>query len=95
MNSLAKMQLTNLIRALNVLIGYLINLMGVTMLGKLWSLIIIVFALVIAILAVSLSQDAMRPIFVITTFFDVMIPILAVGALIKYIVCCRHCHNKD
>lgn len=66
------------------------------MLGKLWAFVIVVFALVIAILAVSLSQQAMRPIFVITTFFDVMIPILGVGALVKYIVCCKHCSkHKD
>lgn len=65
------------------------------MLGKLWAFVIVVFALVIAILAVSLSQASMRPIFVITTFFDVMIPILGVGALVKYIVCCRHCHKHN
>lgn len=66
------------------------------MISKLWTFVIIVFALVIAILAVSLSQQSMRPIFVITTFFDVMIPILAVGALVKYLACCRHCNtHKD
>jgi len=61
--------------------------------NKLWAIIVVIFALVIAILAVSLSQSAMRPIFMITTFFDVMIPILAVGALVKYLACCKHCHG--
>lgn len=64
------------------------------MIGKLWFLVIFIFALVIAILAVTLSQASMRPIFMITTFFDVMIPILAVGALVKYLACCKsHCHK--
>ena len=57
--------------------------------SKLWALAVVIFALVIAILAISLPQQGMRPIFVITTFFDVMIPILAVGALVKYLCCCK------
>jgi hypothetical protein len=56
--------------------------------NKVWALVIVIFAVVIAILAITLPQTSMRPIFVITTFFDVMIPILAVGALIKYVACC-------
>jgi hypothetical protein len=56
--------------------------------NKMWTFVTVVFAIVIAILAIVLPQSAMRPIFVITTFFDVMIPILAVGALVKYIACC-------
>jgi len=64
--------------------------------SKVWAVIVVVFAIIIAILAVSLPQESMRPIFVITTFFDVMIPILAVGALIKYIACCKkHCDKTQ
>jgi len=61
--------------------------------NKLWAFVVVVFSLVIAILAISLPQTALRPIFVITTFFDVMIPILAVGALVKYLACCGHKHD--
>lgn len=65
--------------------------------SKLWAFVVVVFALIIAVLAVVLPQTSLRPIFVITTFFDVMIPILAVGALIKYIACCKkgHCSTHD
>lgn len=56
---------------------------------KLWSLLVFIVAIVVAVLAVTLPQTSLRPIFIITTFFDVMIPILAVGALIKYLCCCK------
>ncbi|OGT31703.1 MAG: hypothetical protein A3E87_02905 [Gammaproteobacteria bacterium RIFCSPHIGHO2_12_FULL_35_23] len=56
--------------------------------SKLWAFIVVIVAIVIAVLAILLPQTALKPIFVITTFFDVMIPILAVGALIKYLSCC-------
>jgi|SaaInl4_135m_RNA_FD_contig_71_945609_length_319_multi_5_in_0_out_0_1 hypothetical protein len=64
---------------------------------KIWAFVIVIFAIVIAILAISLSQAALRPIFIITTFFDVMIPILGVGALVKYLCCCHSncCDKKD
>lgn len=56
--------------------------------SKLWALVVVIFALVIAILAVSLHQDAVRPVLMIVSFFEVMIPFLGVGALVKYLFCC-------
>ena len=58
---------------------------------KLWTLFILIFSLVIAILVVTLPQTSLGTIFRITTLFDVMIPFLAVGALVKYITnsCCK------
>ncbi len=59
------------------------------MISKLWALVVVVFALVLAILALSLPQGGVAHIIKITAFFDVMIPILAVGALVKYLFCCK------
>lgn len=59
------------------------------MINKLWAFIVVVFALVIAILALSLPQGGVAHIVKITVFFEVMIPILAVGALVKYLCCCK------
>ena len=56
--------------------------------SKLWAIIIFVIAIVIAILALVLPQSGIAVIIRITTFFDIMIPILAVGALCKYLFCC-------
>ena len=57
--------------------------------SKLWAFVVVLVAIVIAVLAIVLPQTSLKPIFVITTFFDVMIPILAVGALVKYLCCCK------
>lgn len=66
---------------------------------KIFSIVIIVIALVLAILATVWPQDRIADIIYISRFFDVMIPILAVGALIKYLCCCgknkcQCCCNK-
>lgn len=55
------------------------------MLRKTFSVIIIVGALALAVLGVALPRTALQPIIMATNFFDIMIPILAVGALINYI----------
>lgn len=44
-------------------------------------------ALLVAIAATILPQDKIVYLINITRFFEVMIPILAVGALVKYICC--------
>lgn len=44
-------------------------------------------ALLVAILATVLPQDKIVYLINITRFFEVMIPILAVGALLKYVCC--------
>jgi hypothetical protein len=54
--------------------------------------IFIVIALALAIMMLILQQKAFPIIMHISGFFNVMIPVLAVGALIKYIVGCHaHC----
>lgn len=61
------------------------------MYNKVWAIVIIVIALIIAILASVWPQERLSDIIYVTRFFDVMLPILAAGALIKYIVCGSKC----
>ena len=66
---------------------------------KVWAVIIIIIALIVAVLASVWPQDRLADIIYITRFFDVMLPILAAGALIKYLFChhgygkCGHAHG--
>jgi hypothetical protein len=50
-----------------------------------------IFALIIAILAVTLPAKHVAAVIIIENFFEVMIPILAVGALLKFL----HCGKDD
>ncbi len=59
--------------------------------NKIWAIIIIVIALILAILATVWPQDRLTDIIYVTRFFDVMLPVLAFGALVKYLVKCGAC----
>jgi len=57
--------------------------------------IIVVIALVLAILVSIWHQQGLAYIIFVSRFFDVMLPVLAVGALLKYLLCgCCHKHNS-
>lgn len=64
-----------------------------------WGLVGI--ALIMAILSVTLPLQWMGQLILVTRFFEVMIPVLAVGALLKYLSgcgskCqCNCCHNGN
>ncbi len=60
------------------------------MCNKIIAILSILIALVLAILAVALPAEDVTTIIIISRFFEVMIPILAVGALIKYLFACTH-----
>lgn len=55
------------------------------MVRKLFCLIVVLAALALAVLGIALPRTALQPVIVATNFFDIMIPILAVGALINYL----------
>jgi hypothetical protein len=55
---------------------------------KLFSLLILVIALVIAVLVSVLPQDKLAGLFYVSRFVEVMIPVLGAGALIKYLFSC-------
>lgn len=62
---------------------------------SLWPTIIITIALIVAVLALFWPQDRLTDMIYVQRFFDVTLPILAFGALIKYLTkrsgCCTGC----
>ncbi len=58
---------------------------------KLFSMFIIVVALVIAVLVSVLPQDKLPALFYVSRFVEVMIPVLGAGVLIKYLFSCAGC----
>jgi hypothetical protein len=58
------------------------------MCGKILTGIIILIALILAIAASVLPAEQLNVVIMVSRFFDVMLPVLGVGALIKYISCC-------
>ena len=61
---------------------------------KLFSFGVIAIAVVLAVLASFWPQQRLADIIYISRFFDVMLPVLAVGALVKYLTCCSQGSNK-
>lgn len=61
--------------------------------NKMFSYFFPVVALLIAVLVSVLPKENLIYLVNITRFFEVMLPVLAVGALIKYITCSPS-HNK-
>lgn len=66
------------------------------------AVVIIVIALALAIAVSIWHQQGLAYIIFVSRFFDVMIPILGVGALIKYLThschcgcCCCHHHEHE
>ena len=55
------------------------------MLRKFVGWLLIFVAIIVAVLGVSLPRAQLQWVIYMTNFFDIMIPILAVGALINYI----------
>jgi hypothetical protein len=56
--------------------------------GKMWATIVIVIAVLFGLLVLVLPQDRLSDIVYVPRFFDIVLPILAFGALIKYLCCC-------
>lgn len=61
-------------------------MLGDIMLGKVFTLLVVIVALIIGILAISLTSERLRDLIIIIKFFDAMLPVLGVGALLKYIL---------
>lgn len=63
--------------------------------GRIFTTIIVVIALVMAIAVNVMSPEKLGYLVPVSRFFEVMIPILGVGALLKYLCCCHHkCHDE-
>jgi hypothetical protein len=68
-------------------LAMLILIGRVTMCRKIYAGVVIVVAIALAVLAMNMSIDNVDNVMRVMKFFDAMIPVLAVGALIKYICC--------
>jgi len=55
------------------------------MCNTVFKIIVIAIALILAVLATFWPQARLADIIIISRFFDVMLPVLAVGALVKYL----------
>lgn len=66
------------------------------MLIRVFVTLIILTALIVGGLALTLPREEIVKLIIFRDFFDVSLPILAFGALVKYLCTCRHhCHNKE
>lgn len=69
------------------------------MLMKIFVTLIIIIAIAVGVFALVLPRDQLVRLIVFRDFFDVTLPILAFGALVKYLcTCCmrcRVCHDKQ
>lgn len=62
------------------------------MLMRIFVALIILIAIAVGVLALVLPRDQLVKLIVFRDFFDVTLPILAFGALIKYLcTCCMKC----
>lgn len=61
--------------------------------------VIIIVAVAVGVFAIVLQRDQLVRLIIFRDFFDVTLPILAFGALIKYLCTghghCKICHDKD
>lgn len=66
---------------------------------KMFPIIVVLIALLMAVLVSVLPQDRLANLFYVSRFIEVMIPVLGAGALIKYLFCCSHksgvCTTKE
>ena len=62
------------------------------MLLRIFVTLIILAAIAIGVLALALPKDYLVRLIIFRDFFDVSLPILAFGALVKYL-CCSHKHH--
>jgi hypothetical protein len=68
------------------------------MLMRIFVTLVIIVAIAVGVLALVLPRDQLVKLIIFRDFFDVTLPILAFGALIKYLcTCCMKCmvcHEK-
>lgn len=65
------------------------------MCNKILAAATVLIALILAVLAISLPMHQIKPIIEISRFFEVMIPVLGVGALLRYVASCPHAHMMN
>lgn len=63
--------------------------------GRLFATVIVLLAVLMGILVLVMPPEKIMYLVNVSRFFEVMIPILGVGALLKYICCCHSHHGDD
>lgn len=66
--------------------------------GKVYATVVFIIAIVLCYLVMQRSFDASMIIMPISRFIEVLLPVLGIGALIKYIACNKKaccCGNND
>lgn len=63
------------------------------MCGKIFAIVMILVSLALAVVVSVWPQERMTDVILLTRFFEAMIPVLAIGALIKYLCSCGSCRN--
>lgn len=64
------------------------------MFGKFIAVVFLILALIMGVAVSILPQDRLADVFFVSRFIEVMIPVLGVGALLKYLFSCnRHRHD--
>lgn len=58
---------------------------------KIFVTIIVLIAITVGILAQALTRDLLVPLIMFRDFFEAALPILAFGALVKYLCTCAKC----
>ena len=64
------------------------------MCGKAFTMVVVLVALIMALLVVFMPAEHIGYLIVASKFFEVMMPILAVGALLKYLCSCTRCATQ-
>lgn len=58
------------------------------MCGKIITILLVIVAVVLALAANLLPSDKVEYVIVVSRFFDIMLPVLGVAALLKYLCSC-------
>lgn len=65
------------------------------MIMRIFVALVILIAVAVGVLALVLPRDQLVRLIIFRDFFDVTLPILAFGALVKYLcTCCKLCPDK-
>ncbi len=62
---------------------------------KIFITLIVIIAIIAGAMAVYLPRDQIVRLIILRDFFDIALPILAFGALIKYLCTCSSCHHHN
>ncbi len=65
------------------------------MFNKILAAVTVIIALILGILVISLDPSQLKGPIIVSRFFEVMIPVLAVGALLRYLAHCPHAHMMN